>query len=118
MNAITVQEYTADYGAPEVTTAEFDRLAKRALTVTHALCFGREERNETAAKAAMKEMLALWLARGGEAGLFRERTLNSETAGNYSATYGQPEQTSVGGLPVAATALMILTDAGLRDPAV
>ena len=119
MTAVTYEEYKAEYGTPPVTEAEFGRLAQRALVAVRNLCFGREDRDETAARKAMKEILAFWISRGGEAGMTEDRLTAGETVGNYSVSYKKKEgDLSCFGLCISPTALMILTDAGLRDPAV
>ena len=116
MNKITQEEFDLTHSAKDLTKEKFDLLSDRALDLTEELCFGRASRNEEAARRAMKEMIAFWIARnGGKEGVpLTER----EAVGNYSVTHKNDEAVTVHGVPVSPSALLILNRAGLRDRAV
>ena len=111
MTKITPEEFDLTHSAKDLSEEEFAVLADRALDLTEELCFGRADRNEEAARRAMKEMIAFWIARNGgkEGAPLTER----ESVGNYSVSH--KSEVTVHGVPVSPSALLILNRAGLRD---
>lgn len=116
MTPITSEEFDLTHSAKDLTEEEFQILSLRALDLTEELCFGRANRNEEAARRAMKEMIAFWIARNGgkEGAALTER----ESVGNYSVTHKNDETVTVHGVPVSPSALLILNRAGLRNRSV
>ena len=116
MNKITPSEFDLTHSAKDLSEEEFDLLSQRALDLTEELCFGRAERDKDAARRAMKEMIAYWIARdGGKEGT---PSVARESIGNYSVNHSEEEPITVHGVPVSPSALLILSRAGLRDRSV
>ena len=118
MERITIEEFDLTHGSQEISEEDFDLLSQLALDTVDELCFGRASRNKDAARRAMKELISLWIARGGRSGVCGPADPKSETVGNYSVTHRDEHLMTVHGITVSPAALMILNSAGLRERAV
>lgn len=115
MELITKTEFDLTHQSDGVGEEEFLLLSELARDLTDLLCFGRQEWNETAARRAMKEMIAYWIERGGSKGISGQASPKSESIGNYSVTNRDETLITVHGVAVSPAALLILDSAGLRD---
>ncbi len=115
MEAITKTEFDLTYQSNDVDEEEFQRLSLLALDLTELLCFGRADQKESAAKRAMKEMIAYWIDRGGTAAVNGSSSPKSERIGNYSVTNRDETILTLNGVSIAPSALVILDNAGLRN---
>lgn len=115
MEAITKTEFDLTHRSEDIDEGEFDLLAQLALDLTDLLCFGRADRDESAARRAMKEMIAYWIRRGGNQAVSGQDSPKSETVGNYSVTNRDEQLITVRGVAVCPAALVILDRAGLRN---
>lgn len=113
MERITIEEYDVTHSAKDISPETFDLLSFRALDLTEELCFGRADRDEEAARRAMKEMIGYWITlnKGTEG----TPQIRSETVGNYSVNHKEEQALTVHGVPVSPSALLILSRAGLRN---
>lgn len=113
MERITIEEYDVTHSARDVSPETFDLLSYRALDLTEELCFGRANRDEAAARRAMKEMIAYWITLNkGTEGAQR---VQSQAVGNYSVTHKEEAVLTVHGVPISPSALLILNQSGLRN---
>lgn len=126
MKPITLEQYRLTRDPGELTEAQFDLLAQKALSVTQYLCFERADRNESEAAKAMEAMIAAWIREETDAEERKTaRDITHETVGNYSVTYSRRDNGETNGpaftilgLTVSPEAVMILDNAGLREHAV
>ncbi len=115
MDAITKPEFDLTHRSEDLEEEEFNLLAALALDLADVLCFGRADRDAEAARRAMKEMIAYWIARGGSKAVSGPSGPKSETVGNYSVTNREEKIITVHGVSVSPAALVILDRAGLRN---
>ncbi len=115
MEAITKTEFDLTHRSDDTEEEEFKVLSQLALDLTDLLCFGRADQNQEAARRAMKEMIAYWIARGGSKGISQSPDPKSESIGNYSVTNREENLITLRGVAIAPGALIILERAGLRN---